>query len=1162
MKKVLLLIAVAAYFNVSAAVESTVLYGKEAHEIAKNSEVVRLKNFTKVPNYVKFRNGNELPFMKLESWLNSYYETDLNFGLKLIKVETGKLGLQHYRYQQTVNNVPVELSMYIAHVNNGQIVSVNGELFSSINVNTTPALSVHSALNKALDHVGASVYKWEVPAEEAHLKWREGNPAATYYPKGELVVVNKGGVIDNELVLAYKFNIYAQEPFGRSEIFVDASTGHVVWEREWIHEVDVTGTANTVYSGTQTITSDNNAGSNHRLRETGRGNGVRTFDCGHTTNYTNTDFTNNSNNWTTAEAGLDAHWGAEKTYDYYLNEHGRNSIDGAGFRLDSYVHYDNNFSNAFWDGAVMTYGDGSGNANPFTAIDIAGHEVTHGLTTNTANLVYQAESGALNESFSDIFGISIDFINRPGVADWVLGDDLGFVIRNMANPNSAGDPDTYFGTNWASLTGGDNGGVHTNSGVQNFWFVLLVDGGSGTNDNNDAYTVNSIGLTKAGQVAFRNLTVYLTQSSEYADARFYGIQSAVDLFGGCTPEVQEVTNAWYAVGVGQPYSPNTVSDFDAPTLTSCSAPFTVNFNNLSVNGVTYSWDFGDGGTSTQTTPSYTYTTTGTFTVQLIADGGASCGKDTTTKLAYITVDTNLPCITILPTTGTAQTQTSCTGTIYDSGGSTGQYGPDEDAQITLSPTGASTVDINFVMFDVEAGSSGTQCDYDYIEVYDGPTTASTLIGRYCNNNTPPATISSTGGSMTIVFHSDPGVEKNGFEITWQCQLPNQAPTADFTADVDTTCTGLVTFTDLSNNGPLSWQWNFGDGNSSSQQNPTHQYTANGLYTVDLTATNGIGPDTETKNNYIFVDMPAAPTTTGDIICENATASLSASGSGTLNWYAAATGGTIINTGNTYVTPALSTTTTYYVQDVIAQPTANMGKPNNTGGGANFNNFQYLIFDVFKSMELVSVEVYSGAAGNRTIELRDNLGTVLQSATVNIPTGQQTVNLNFLVSPGVDYQLGVSTTSAIDLYRNNAGTNYPYTLPGIASITKSSAGTNPTGFYYFFYNWLVKEQDCMSPRAAVTATVNICTGLDEVNGTPVFNAYYNTGNNIELSMNNFEKGSYQVTVHNAIGQLVMEEQIQVNSASQREELNMNNQSNGMYVVNVFNDKSYYTVKLIK
>lgn len=1163
MRKLILSIAIFSSLLANASVDAIVYKGKKAAEKVSNSQVIRLKSFTNVPNYVQFQKGKELPITKLESWLKKFYTSDASYGLNLIKQESDKLGYTHFRYQQTVNGVPVELSTFIAHTKNGLIHSLNGEFFSDVDVAVDVSLNEATALNKALGFIGADIYKWEVQAQENHLKWEQKDENATYFPKGELVLINDRGIITNELILAYKFNVYAESPLSRRDIFVDAKNGEIIWEEGLIHDVDVTGTAATFYSGNQTIISDNTSGSNHRLQETGRGNGVRTYTCSNGTNYTNTDITNNSNNWAThMNGGVDAHWGAEMTYDYYLNEHGRNSIDGNGFALLSYVNYDNNYGNAYWDGQRMTYGDGNGNNTPYTAIDIAGHEITHGLTSNTADLVYQDESGALNESFSDIFGISIDFINRPGHpnANWILGEDLGFIIRNMEDPNSEGDPDTYFGNNWSPLGGADNGGVHSNSGVQNFWFVLLTDGGSGTNDNGDTYTVNSIGLQDAGRVAFRNLTVYLTQASDYADARFYGIQSAVDLFGGCTPEVQEVTNAWYAVGVGQPYSPVTVSDFDAPTLTSCSAPFTANFNNLSVNGISYDWDFGDGNTSTQNAPSNTYNNYGTYTVELIVDGGAACGKDTTTKVAYIIVDSSLACVTILPTNGTSSTQTSCAGTIYDSGGASGQYGANEDAQVTISPAGASTVDLTFVTFDVEAGSNGTNCDYDYVQVFDGATTGAPLIGTYCNTNTPTP-VSSTGSSITIVFHSDGGLEENGFQIDWQCQVPNQAPTADFSVDADTTCSGLVNFTDLSSNGPISWNWNFGDGNSSTQQSPSHQYVANGLYTVELTATNTIGPDTETKTNYIYVNMPQAPITTDDNICENTSANLSASGAGNIDWYTVTTGGAPIFSGTNYTTPILTANTTYYVEDVIVSPLQNMGKPDNTGGGANFNNYQHLIFDVYQPMELVSVVVYADVAGNRTIELRNSVGTVLQTATINIPVGQQTVNLNFQIPAGTDYELALANSTAnIDLFRNNAGVSYPYSLAGIGAVTNSSAGT---AYYYFFYDWVVKAEDCVSSREPVTAIVSSCTtGIEDLITNNGVHVYYDASGNIQVQLSDIDLGNYNLRVLNALGQVITNNVINVNSTEFKDVVNMPNKAKGIYYINIYNSTNNFMVKLMK
>lgn len=436
---------------------------------------------------------------------------------------------------------------------------------------------------------------------------------------------------------------------------------------------------------------------------------------------------------------------------------------------------------------------------------------------------------------------------------------------------------------------------------------------------------------------------------------------------------------------------------------------------------------------------------------------------------------------ILPTTGTLPTQTTCTGILFDSGGSSAGYTDNEDSEVTISPVGAATVDLTFVSFDIEPGSAGN-CDYDWLEIYDGPSTASPLIDRYCNDNIP-TTLSSTGASVTIVFHSDGGVTHAGFEMNWQCNLSTVPPVANFSSDVDTTCVGMVSFTDLSTNGPTQWDWDFGDGNTSTIQSPMHTYTTSGDYTVTLTVTNAFGNDVMTVTNMIHVNLPVAPTTTGDAVCETGAMTLSASGTGTLDWYDAPTGGTLVNTGTTFVTPVLGASTTYYVESVVSSTSLFGAKPDNTGGGNNFNNDQHLKFDVYTDLEIVSVEVYANGAGNRTIELRDNGGTVINSLTVNIPNGTSRVTLNFPVAPGTDYQLGIDAGGMIDLYRNNSGVAYPYDLAGLGSVTRSSAATaGGLNHYYFFYDWEIKEPDCISARTPVDATVyplpTVNAGLDQ------------------------------------------------------------------------------------
>jgi len=921
-----------------------IYHGQEAKNIVPGSQFVKVRATTSIPEFVRFQPGSELDIDIFDLWVDKILNFDKGLTLEPVKSETDNLGFTHHQYRQYYNGIPLEWSRYVAHEKNGKITSVHGVIFRSIDVSSSANMTPDEALNYALSHVNANTYKWELPEEEALLKRETNDAQATYFPVGELVYLptEPNG---SEFRIAYKFNVYAHEPVSRAEIYIDALNGDVLFVNDKIHIADVTGTAVTAYSGSQTITADF-TGSTYRLRETGRGNGIRTYDMNEGSNYGNAvDFTDADNFWNNVNADLDeyatdAHWGAEMTYDYFMIDHGRNSIDGAGFALLSYVHYQSGYSNAFWDGQRMTYGDGSGSYSPFTALDIAGHEITHGLTNFSSNLVYSYESGALNESFSDIFGTSVEWYGKPGSANWLVGEDIGVTLRSMSDPNAYGDPDTYLGTNWYTGTG-DNGGVHTNSGVQNFWYYLLTNGGSGTNDNGDSYNITPLGIFDAGAIAFRNNTVYLWSNSQYADARFYAIQSAIDIFGACSPEVIATTDAWYAVGVGAAFDSTVTAAFSANPTTSCSAPFTATFVNNSSNGGTFAWDFGDGNTSTAANPSNTYANYGTYSVKLVADGNP-CGIDSITQIAFITIDSTLPCVVNLPFSGSGSTQTSCDGTLFDNGGATGTYADATNAQITIAPPGASSVSLTIISFDIEPGSGGSPpCDYDYVEFFDGPNTSSPSLGRYCNTTGPPVSpLTSTVGSITIYHHADPFVNGDGFEIQWNCTMPSQPPSTDFVGNPLTTCTGDVDFTDLSTDGPTTWDWDFGDGGSSTQQNPSYVYTVAGTYAVELVSNSLI------KTAYIVVNKPNAPATTGASRCGTGSLSLSANGTGVLNWYADSTGTNPISTGNSYTTPSLSTTTTYYVEDVIIPPSQYVG-PIDTSigtGGNHTNTSYYQIFD--------------------------------------------------------------------------------------------------------------------------------------------------------------------------------------------------------------------------
>lgn len=585
--------------------KAQILQGSEANSILNGSSTLRMSDKTSIPEFFRLIDGTEFNKGNFDQWLKTQFEINSDLSLELVKEETGNLGFTHYRFQQTFQSIPIEWTHYYAHTKRGRLNTANGFIYNEVNVNNGQDINETEALEKALEHVNAEVYKWEVPAEEAHIKKEEQNADATYYPNGELVYIEPA-LRSNQLQLAYKFNIYASKPLYRANVYVNASSGDIIFESNLIHTSDSLGDAETKYSGKNKITTEY-TGTHFQLRETGRGNGIETYDLNESTNYGNAvDFLDYDNYWNNVnqeqdEVAGDAHWGTEMTYDYFMLQHGRNSIDNNGFALKSYVHYNSNYANAFWDGQRMTYGDGNSTMDPLTALDITGHEVAHGLTSFTAGLIYQDESGALNESFSDIFGTAIEFYAKPSQANWFCGEDIGIVIRNLSDPKSEGHPDTYQGINW--YTGWwDAGGVHTNSGVQNYWFYLLSIGKNGTNDLGNTYNVNGIGLEKAGQIAFRNLTVYLGPNSQYADARFYAIQSAIDLFGNCSPEVQATTDAWFAVGVGSQFDPTlSIQNLTTtPTDIACYGENNGTAQALTTGGqppYSYNWSNGATGTS-------------------------------------------------------------------------------------------------------------------------------------------------------------------------------------------------------------------------------------------------------------------------------------------------------------------------------------------------------------------------------------------------------------------------------------------------------------------------------------------------------------------------------------------------------------------------------------
>ncbi|WP_338848324.1 M4 family metallopeptidase [Massilia sp. W12] len=353
-------------------------------------------------------------------------------------------------------------------------------------------------------------------------------------------------------------------------VFIDAHSGATLWKYDNLQTASVAVSGVSNYEGTLSLTGFQ-SGSTYYLEDVGRKLG--TFNYNNTTSSLSRVSSSSADfNSTVHKAAVDAHYGAVKTYDYFKNVHGRNGIDGNGgpgstmsidgvtSLIGSRVHYSTRYNNAFWNGSYMTYGDGDGTTfGPLTSLDIAGHEMTHGITERTAGLVYSGESGALNESMSDVFGALVErYAKGESAATWKIGEQVytpangtGDALRYMDNPHLASnngftaddDPDHYS----ERYTGtADNGGVHINSGIANKAFHLVAKGGS----HHLGGTMTGIGADDAAKIWYKALTTYMTSSTNFAGARSATLNAATALFGATSAQYNAVCNAWNMVGVG------------------------------------------------------------------------------------------------------------------------------------------------------------------------------------------------------------------------------------------------------------------------------------------------------------------------------------------------------------------------------------------------------------------------------------------------------------------------------------------------------------------------------------------------------------------------------------------------------------------------------------
>jgi len=517
---------------------------------------------------VDFKNLN-VSVSEFTNNLNDYFNLDNSHKFELVNEKhDSQTGFTNYSYQHFYNDVKVNGDMIFLHVKEGKLQFINGQVVNIKDLSTAGSISEDKLKSIAYDDFGRKENVKEGTIE-------------TYFIKQS---TTENGIV---VKLVNKINLTNINPLKSIDYIIDANTGELISQRNKIYKADTPSTSATYYRGSKSITVDSYSGG-YRLMDNARK--IRTLNGSRLNGNLNSngtfsgfsEYTNTSANFTatSTKPAVEVHWSMIQTYDYYKNTHNRNSFDGNNHEINNYYDAGNSMGDHENAGALdevdgndvligMFYGRGGTDMYPVVALDVAGHEYSHMVVSRNGNggLNYENESGALNESFADIFGTAIEFYVNDN-PNWTIGEGvlrnnvMPNYLRSMSDPNntptSVGapkQPDTYKGNYWQNTTTNPNdfndyGGVHINSGVGNHWFYLLSIGGMGINDLGNKYYVNPITIQKAEKIAYRALTTGLSPTATYLDAYNATIAAAITLYGANSNEWEQVVNAWYAVGIG------------------------------------------------------------------------------------------------------------------------------------------------------------------------------------------------------------------------------------------------------------------------------------------------------------------------------------------------------------------------------------------------------------------------------------------------------------------------------------------------------------------------------------------------------------------------------------------------------------------------------------
>ena len=469
-------------------------------------------------------------------------------------------GTEHVRFARTYHGLPVLGGDFVVDSRNGRMTGVSQTLKTTGRPDIVPAISANQAIVEAGAHFGTGF---------------------TGKPTSHLVIYARGAspVLAHEVLFS---GFKADQTPTDMHYIVDARSGRLLDKWDTVETAkpggggstscsgitSAVGTGRSLFTGNVSINTEKCSSGTYQMKDDTRGGGYTT-DLGGRTSGTGTLVTDADNTWgnnTTSDratVGADAHYGVAETWDYYKNVHGRNGIANDGKGALSRVHYGRNYVNAFWSDSCfcMTFGDGGGSYVPLVAIDVAGHEMSHGVTSRSANLTYSGESGGLNEATSDIFGTMVEFNTNSSadVPDYLIGEEIYVnnpggtkALRYMFKPSLDGASPDCYSSNIGNLD------VHYSSGVGNHFFYLLAEGATTPSgfsvtpaqlvcDGNTS--AGGIGRDAAQHIWYRALTVYMTSNTNYAGARAATLSAAADLYGSGSQQYNGVASAWSAVGV-------------------------------------------------------------------------------------------------------------------------------------------------------------------------------------------------------------------------------------------------------------------------------------------------------------------------------------------------------------------------------------------------------------------------------------------------------------------------------------------------------------------------------------------------------------------------------------------------------------------------------------